>query len=65
MPEQQVARAAGVVALMASPHWSRDSGQGSRVRALSGHRLGSWPMGRAGQLRGAGLVRQMIYRRGG
>lgn len=49
MPEQQVALAAGVEALMGSPHWPRVFGQGSWVRALSGHRIGSWPMGRAGQ----------------
>jgi len=65
MPEQQVALAAGVVALTASPHWSKESGQGSRVRALSGHGPGSWPMGRAGQQRGAVVVRQMIYRGAG
>ena len=30
--------------------------------ALSGHRPGSWPMGRAGQWWGAVVVRRMIYR---
>lgn len=59
IPEQQVALAAGVATLTASPHWPRGSGQGSRVRALSGHRLGSWP---TGQWWGATVVRRMIYR---
>lgn len=49
MPEQQVALAAGVAALMVSPHWPTSFGQGSWVRALSGHRLGSWPTGQPGQ----------------
>lgn len=49
MPEQQVALAGEVAALMASPHWPKGSGQGSWVRALSGHRLGSWPMGGFGE----------------
>lgn len=62
IPEQQVALAEGVAALTALPHWPRGSGQGSRVRALSGRRLGSWPMGRAGQRWGAAVVRGMIYR---
>lgn len=65
MPEQQVALAAGVAALTASPHWPRGSGQGYRVRALSGHRPGFWPMGRAGQQWGAVVVGRMIYRRSG
>lgn len=65
MPEQQVALAAGVAALNASPHWPRGFGQGSRVRALSGHRPGSRPMGRGGQQQGAVVVGQMIYRQAG